>query len=51
MRRFKFKLRYHNGLLVDFGVFNYSFTLEFSIKSAQILRQSNIQLYPPPGGN
>ena len=51
MRRFKFKLRYHNGLLVDFGVFNYSFTLEFSIKSAQILRQSSIQLYPPPGGN
>jgi hypothetical protein len=50
MRRFKFKIRYHNGLLVDFGVFNYSFTLEFTLKSAQILRQNNIQLYPPPTG-
>lgn len=50
MRRFKFKLRYHNGLLVDFGVFNFSFTLEFTIKSAQILRQNSIQLYPPPTG-
>ena len=51
IRRLKFKIRYHNGLLVDFGVFNYSFTIEFTIKSSQILRQSNVQLYPPPTAN
>jgi len=47
MRRFKFKMRYHTGLLVDFGLFNYSFTLEFTLQTAQILRKSNIEQYPP----
>jgi len=29
MRKLQFLLRYHNGALVDFGTFEYSFTLEF----------------------
>jgi len=47
MRKFKFKIRYHNGLLVDFGVFNYSFTLEFTLQMPQLLRSSKNQIYPP----
>lgn len=46
MRRLKIKLRYHNGQLVDFGVFNYSFTLQFIIMSPQILRSSKVSYYP-----
>jgi hypothetical protein len=30
IRRLKFRLRYHNGELVNFGVFEYTFTLEFN---------------------
>uniref|UniRef100_A0A6C0DIS3 Uncharacterized protein n=1 Tax=viral metagenome TaxID=1070528 RepID=A0A6C0DIS3_9ZZZZ len=30
IRRLKFKLRYHNGTLVDFSTFPYSFTIEFT---------------------
>lgn len=30
IRRLKFRLRYHNGELVNFGTFEYSFTLEFT---------------------
>lgn len=30
LRRLKFRLRYHNGELVNFGLFDYSFTLEFT---------------------
>ena len=30
IRRLKFRLRYHNGELVNFGVFEYTFTLEFT---------------------
>ena len=33
IRKLKIKLRYHNGQLVNFGVFNYSFTLEFTLYS------------------
>lgn len=47
MRRFKVKLRYHNGQLVNLGLFNYSFMLEFTIQLPQILRDSNVRLYPP----
>jgi len=50
IRRLKFKLRYHNGALVDFGVYNYSFTMEFTLQDAQILRKSNIQIYPQFSG-
>jgi hypothetical protein len=38
LRRFKIKIRYHNGALVDFNVFPYSFTLEFTCVRPQILR-------------
>jgi hypothetical protein len=31
IRKLKFKIRYHNGQLVDFGVFDYSLLLEFVI--------------------
>lgn len=31
IRKLKIKIRYHNGQLVDFGVFDYSFLLEFAI--------------------
>ncbi len=30
IRKLKFKFRYHNGVLVDFSTFPYSFTLEFT---------------------
>ena len=31
IRRINVKIRYHNGLLVDFGKFDYSFTLQFGL--------------------
>jgi hypothetical protein len=45
IKKLRVFLRYHNGQQVNFGVFNYSFTIEFTIQLPQILRQSNIQ--PP----
>jgi len=48
MRKLNIKLRYHNGQLVNFGVFNYSFLLEFTLMVPQILRTSNATGYPPP---
>jgi len=39
LRRFKIKLRYHDGTLVDFNSFPYSFTLEFTCVRPQILRK------------
>ena len=47
MRKLKIKLRYHNGSLVDFGLFNFSFMLQFIIMSPQILRSSKSSYYPP----
>lgn len=47
MRKFHIKIRYHNGQLVNFGEFNYSFVIEFTIKLPQLLRASNSVLYPP----
>jgi len=41
IRRLKFKLRYHNGELVNFGVFEYSFTLEFTTLLPMINRSVN----------
>jgi hypothetical protein len=38
IRKLYVKLRYHNGQPVDFGVFNYSFDIEFTIQIPQILR-------------
>ena len=51
MRKFHFKIRYHNGQLVNFGEFNYSFLLEFTIQLPQLLRASNSVVYPPPNYN
>jgi len=48
--RLKFRLRYHNGQIVNFGVFNYSFMLEFTLQTPQMLRESNSIVYPPPMG-
>ena len=47
MRRLKIKLRYHNGRIVNFGVFNYSFMLQFTTMIPQILRISTSVVYPP----
>lgn len=41
MRRFHIKIRYHNGQLVNFGEFNYSFVLEFTIQLPQIVSRNN----------
>jgi hypothetical protein len=48
IRKLKIKLRYHNGSLVNFGIFNYNFTLEFSLYSSQQLREYN--LFNPSNG-
>lgn len=48
IRKLKIKIRYHNGLLVNFGVFNYSFTLEFTLYSSQQLRE--YRLFQPQSG-
>lgn len=42
IRRLKFKMRYHNGELVNFGVFEYSFTLEFTTLLPMINRAINL---------
>ena len=39
LRNLKIRLRYHDGQLVQFGVFDYTFTLEFSIFQAEQLKQ------------
>jgi hypothetical protein len=50
IRRLKFKLRYHNGRMVNLGVFNYSFMLQISLMVPQILRNSKTVVYPLPMG-
>lgn len=47
IRRLRVKLRYHNGKPVDFGLFNYSFMLQFTLVTPQILRSSLSMTYPP----
>jgi hypothetical protein len=42
IRRLKFKLRYHNGELVNFGLFEYSFTIEFTTLLPMINRVVNL---------
>ena len=39
IRKLKFKLRYHCGKVVDFGVFDYTFTLEFTCLAPQSTRK------------
>lgn len=46
IRRLKFKIRYHNGQLANFGLYNYSFLLEFTLAVPQILRSSKTIVYP-----
>lgn len=46
IRRLRFKLRYHNGRIVNFGVFNYSFMIQFTLMVPQILRSSTTVIYP-----
>lgn len=48
MRKLSIKIRYHNGQIAEFGVFNFSFMLEFTLLVPQILRQSKSSVYPPP---
>jgi hypothetical protein len=45
IRKLKVRLRYHDGQLVNFGVFNYSFTIEFITQLPQILRKSHTISY------
>jgi hypothetical protein len=45
IRRLKFRLRYHNGELVKFGVFEYTFTLEFTTLLPMINRSVNISSF------
>jgi hypothetical protein len=46
MRKLKIRFRYHNGQTVDFGVFNFSFVIEFMLQLPQSLRNSKTVMYP-----
>jgi hypothetical protein len=46
LRKFNVRFRYHDGQIVDFGTFNFTFTLEFTLQLPQILRDSTIVKYP-----
>jgi hypothetical protein len=48
IRKLQIKVRFHNGVLVDFNNCNYSFTLEFTLYNSQILRQ--YKLFQPALG-
>jgi hypothetical protein len=41
IRRIRLKIRYHNGALVDFGKFNFSFNLIFTTLMPQLLKYNN----------
>lgn len=43
IRRLKVKIRYHDGEPVDFGIFDYSFTIEFNVLRPQNLKGHTIQ--------
>jgi len=49
IRKLKIRIRYHNGQIANFGVFNFTFMLEFTLQVPQILRSSNSIVIPPPG--
>ena len=49
MRKLSIRVRYHNGKLANFGLFNYSFMLEFTTQLPQILRNSKVGPYPSTG--
>lgn len=46
IRRLRFRFRYHNGRLVNFGTASFSFMLKFVLQSPQILRASMASVYP-----
>lgn len=50
MRRLRIKIRYHNGRICNFGTFNYSILLQFTLMVPQILRSTKTIVYPPPMG-
>jgi len=45
LRKLKVKMRYHNGTLVDFSGFDYSFMLELTMLNPQIARNLNINKF------
>jgi hypothetical protein len=49
MKKIKVKLRYHNGALVDFGKFNYSFNLVLTIFRPQQIRGNT--MFDPTSGS
>ena len=48
MRRLKFRIRYHNGQLANFGAFNFSFMLELTMLVPQMLRTNHAVMPTPP---
>jgi hypothetical protein len=42
IRKLKILIRYHNGEAVNFGTFNYTFLLEFTLYSSQQMRNYNM---------
>jgi hypothetical protein len=51
MRKFHVRLRYHNGQLVNFDGVQYSFMLEFTLQSSQLLREPLGNLSYPQTSN
>ena len=49
IRKLSIRIRYHNNQLVNFGAFNFSFTLEFTQMLNQIKRGVHIVNYTPGG--
>jgi hypothetical protein len=47
IRKLNIKIRYHNGQLVKFGVFPYSFTIEFTQYVSQQIRKTNLFGFSP----
>ena len=43
IRKLNIKIRYHNGMLVDFETFNYSFCLEFILLNGYISKKYNMR--------
>jgi hypothetical protein len=43
IRRLHITIRYHNGMLVDFETFNFSFCLEFTLLNGYISKKFNMR--------
>lgn len=46
IRKLKIRIRYHNGAVADFGKFNFSLMLNFSLMMPQMLRNQQAVVYP-----